>query len=346
MVNYSGRAVKGTWILISDNEAYMLQNKGTGKVLVKASDSMPTNIIGSIELSGDKWLTSDELVGKVWCTALNEDQLIAYAVGGEVSGGGSGGTTIDREVVVTTYTSKTAFTGASVGDTITATQIIDVTGTPVTVSTVWRNQSTSTDLSSAPSSANLTLAGAGIGLTDAQLRATPVVVTGGLTDTQLRANPVQIGQFGDMIQVIPDITPATFATYYNVNLNGGDALIVKPTSNGQLITALSMNPLADDHESSIHLKNLPNTLGIPHVIGLEASMSQRVRGQFAVMEVVNSGSLGVAPTVASYPIATIQQVTTTLTITFASAVNIGGAGGVGLNIGDWIDVSGVLVIID
>ena len=144
-----------------------------------------------------------------------------------------------------------------------------------------------------------------------------------------------------MIQVIPDITPATFATYYNVNLNGGDALIVKPTSNGQLITALSMNPLADDHESSIHLKNLPNTLGIPHVIGLEASMSQRVRGQFAVMEVVNSGSLGVAPTVASYPIATIQQVTTTLTITFATAVNIGGAGGVGLNVGDWIDVSGV-----
>ena len=36
MVNYSGKATRGTWILISDNEAYMLQNKGTGKVLVKA----------------------------------------------------------------------------------------------------------------------------------------------------------------------------------------------------------------------------------------------------------------------------------------------------------------------
>ena len=341
MVNYSGKATRGTWILISDNEAYMLQNKGTGKVLVKASDSMPTDIIGSIEVSEDKWLTSDELVGKVWCTALNEDQLIAYAVGGTVSGGGSGGTTIDREVVVTTYTCKTAFTGASVGDTITATQIIDVTEAPVTISTVWRNQSTSTDLSSVPSSANLTLAGAGIGLTDAQLRATPLVVTGGLTDNQLRANPVPVGQFGDMIHVIPDVTPATFATYYNVNLKGGDALIVKPSSNGQLVTALSMNPLVDDHESSIYLQNLPKALGMPHVLGLEASMSQRVRGQFTVMEVVNSDSLGVAPTVASYPIATIQQVTTTLTITFANAVNTGGAGGVGLNIGDWIDVSGV-----
>ena len=343
MVNYSTNVLKDVWVAISDNKDYVLQNKGTGSILVKASDTMPTDAVGAIEVQGKKWITSKELYGKVWCSATMEVQQIAYGIGDTVSsGGGSGvGTTIDREVVVTTYTCKTAFTGASVGDTITATQIIDVTGAPVTVSTVWRNQSTGTDLSSAPSSANLMLAGAGIGLTDAQLRATPLVVTGGLTDNQLRANPVPVGQFGDMIQVIPDVTPATFATYYNVNLNGGDALIIKPTSNGQLVTALSMNPLVDNHESSIYLQNLPKALGIPHVLGLEASMSQRVRGQFAVMEVVNSDSLGVAPTVASYPIATIQQVTTTLTITFATAVNIGGAGGVGLNIGDWIDVSGV-----
>ena len=57
-------------------------------------------------------------------------------------GGGSGGATIDRELVVTTYTCKTAFSGASVGDTITCTQIIDVGGAPVTISAIWRNQST------------------------------------------------------------------------------------------------------------------------------------------------------------------------------------------------------------
>lgn len=91
------------------------------------------------------------------------------------SGGGSG-TTVDKELVVTTYSVKTAFTGASIGDTITATQVIDVTGTPSTVSTIWRNQTTGVDLASAPSAANLTLLGSQA-LTDAQLRAAAVVIS-------------------------------------------------------------------------------------------------------------------------------------------------------------------------
>lgn len=91
-------------------------------------------------------------------------------------GGGGGGSTIDRELVVTTYVVKTAFSGSSVGDTVTATQIIDVTSSPYTVATIWRNQTTETDLASAPSAANLTLVGAG-SLSDAQLRATPVEIT-------------------------------------------------------------------------------------------------------------------------------------------------------------------------
>lgn len=77
----------------------------------------------------------------------------------------------DRELVVTTYRCKTAFTGASVGDTITATQIIDVSGaSPSTVSTVWRNQAAAADLASAPSAANLELTGS-TALTAAQLTA-------------------------------------------------------------------------------------------------------------------------------------------------------------------------------
>jgi putative methionine-R-sulfoxide reductase with GAF domain len=86
------------------------------------------------------------------------------------------GSTIDRELVVTTYSAKTAFTGSSIGDTITATQVIDVTGAPTTVSTVWRNQTTGLDLASAPSAANLTLLGSQA-LTDAQLRATDIPVS-------------------------------------------------------------------------------------------------------------------------------------------------------------------------
>lgn len=75
-------------------------------------------------------------------------------------GGGSGGSTIDRELVVTTYSVKTAFTGASVGDTVTCTQVLDVSNaSPSTIATVWRNQSTATDLASTPPAANLTFIG-------------------------------------------------------------------------------------------------------------------------------------------------------------------------------------------
>ena len=91
-------------------------------------------------------------------------------------GGGGGGAGSDRELVVTTYRARNAFTGASVGDTITSTQIIDVTGTPTTVSTIWRNQTTAQDLAGAPSVANLELVGAQA-MTDAQLRAAAVAIT-------------------------------------------------------------------------------------------------------------------------------------------------------------------------
>ena len=108
--------------------------------------------------------------------------------------GGGGGSTVDRELVVSTYRVRTAFTGTSVGDTITSTQIIDVSGTPTTVSTIWRNQTTAADLASAPSAGNLELVGSQA-LTDAQLRASAVAIsattlplpTGASTETTLAA---------------------------------------------------------------------------------------------------------------------------------------------------------------
>lgn len=96
--------------------------------------------------------------------------VVAVNADGSPIGGGSG-TTADRELVVSTYCVKTAFTGASVNDTVTATQIIDVSGaTPSTVSTIWRNQTTAADLTSAPAAVNLELTGS-TALTAAQLAA-------------------------------------------------------------------------------------------------------------------------------------------------------------------------------
>lgn len=56
----------------------------------------------------------------------------------------------DREIVVTGYQCKTAFTGASVGDTITLKEIVNVSATPPTTVSLWRNQTTGTDLLAAP----------------------------------------------------------------------------------------------------------------------------------------------------------------------------------------------------
>jgi len=65
-----------------------------------------------------------------------------------------------RHLIIMRYTAKNAFTGASVGDVITQTQILDVTtNTPVSVGVVWRNQTTASDLASAPAIANLTFVG-------------------------------------------------------------------------------------------------------------------------------------------------------------------------------------------
>jgi hypothetical protein len=95
----------------------------------------------------------------------------SYAEVVHVTGGDTAGTNTERELVVSTYLCKTAFPGASSGDTITATQVIDVSGTtPTTVSTIWRNQSTATDLVSVPVAANLELVGSQA-LTSAQLAA-------------------------------------------------------------------------------------------------------------------------------------------------------------------------------
>jgi hypothetical protein len=124
----------------------------------------------------------------------NGDGSATLKVSGGTGGGGGGSDNHDRELVVTTYRVRTAFTGASVGDTITCTQVIDVKNTPSTVSTIWRNQTTAADLAAVPAAANLELVGSQA-LTDAQLRASAVAVSaaalplpsGAATETTLAA---------------------------------------------------------------------------------------------------------------------------------------------------------------
>lgn len=80
-------------------------------------------------------------------------------IGGVTTGGG-GSTAKNNGYIETIYIVKTAFTGASIGDVVTCTQIVDSTTLPPTTSAIiWQNQTTATTLSSAPDFADLALQG-------------------------------------------------------------------------------------------------------------------------------------------------------------------------------------------
>lgn len=107
---------------------------------------------------------------------------------GNIGSGGGSSSSIDKELVNTTYIVKNAFAGASVSDIIIKTEVFDLSSTPNLTDTIWRNQTTGLDLSSAPSVLNLDLVGSNA-LTDAELRASSLN-TNALTDTQLRASSI------------------------------------------------------------------------------------------------------------------------------------------------------------
>lgn len=100
-----------------------------------------------------------------------ENYQVVIAVNEDLTPIGGG-----TELAVSTYLCFVDFDGATVGDTITATQVIDAsTNPPTTISTVWRNQTTGLDLESAPSATTIELIGAHA-LTNAQLRADPLMI--------------------------------------------------------------------------------------------------------------------------------------------------------------------------
>ena len=116
------------------------------------------------------------IIEGIWlnpATGLNEARQIKATEDGYllVSGsGGGGGSSADRELSIVTYRATSAFTGAAVGDVITATRVLDLTGaTPVVEgATIWRNETQSTALASAPAAGNIAIVGADA-LTDDQL---------------------------------------------------------------------------------------------------------------------------------------------------------------------------------
>ena len=130
-------------------------------------------------------------------------------------------------------------------------------------------------------------------------------------------------------QKVPDVTGAEVLTYFTFNMEGGDFATTKETANWQNITALVIDPTNSDTRSTI-TQTVPIKANA-HFSAIEASMNQRVRHRFATMEMSTND---VVPVYTEYTISTLQQATTTLTLTMSASVLSE------WSLWDWIDISG------
>jgi hypothetical protein len=186
----------------------------------------------------------ERLLAEVEGSSTQEQVYLRATVDGKllVSAEGLAGQSSERELVVTTYRCKTAFTGASVGDTITNTQVIDISGSsPSTVSNVWRNQTTAADLGSAPSAANLELTGAAA-LTDAQLRASAISTKDQAGSGAMRYLSDTTALTAVSYSYIQVITDTVFATLTNTNSTAG-TLTTLTIPAGTVLRVLSLQSL-------------------------------------------------------------------------------------------------------
>ena len=255
---------------------------------------------------------------------------------------GNTGSSTDKEFVVTTYAVKTAFTGANVGDIITSTQVIDVTtNIPVTITTIWRNQTTSTDLASIPNFSNLSFEGT-TALTDAQLRASAVLIsattlplpTNASTETKQDLGNTSLDNIDNKTPALIDgATPISdngksitvdsfnerlreaFQTFPNTTWTvpkqgAGDIIAIEGNAGGASYLTVSLDPLKADTETWIESVG---RFKMPFDLAFGAHMSQRTLGQEVSMEFVSDEPI--IPLFSDIAIASIQQSTTTLTVT-------------------------------
>lgn len=138
------------------------------------------------------------------------------------TGGGGGG--VDREVITVTFSATASGVGYNSGDIIQSITTLDLSGTtPVVNSVTWRNQTQSTTIS-APNSSDLSLVGQ-TGLTNAQLRASPVSVStgvslnSGVTDANTQRVTVATDQNLNIINNSVSSTGSLAALNASVNLN-------------------------------------------------------------------------------------------------------------------------------
>lgn len=72
MVNNPIKLEANVWTVIADNVDYLLQNRTAEQVMIKASDTLPTNTSGSFVLENGELIGSTLLSGIVYAMSVKE----------------------------------------------------------------------------------------------------------------------------------------------------------------------------------------------------------------------------------------------------------------------------------
>lgn len=168
---------KDTWTLVATDPGYIrvksnsLSDSRWWCIAVTDGGEPDEEVIGERYL-GSQFAEFAQVVGEVYLLTRRDGDQFAITIGPSPAGGSS----TDREIVTTTYRAISNDEVMSEGDILTLVQVLDVSGSEaITISTIWRNQTTNTDLNSPPSSDNIELVGS-LGLSNAELRSAAVKV--------------------------------------------------------------------------------------------------------------------------------------------------------------------------
>lgn len=141
---------------------------------------------------------------------------------------------------------------------------------------------------------------------------------------------VSVVNNGAVYQTVKDVTPLNFGNFYSFSVASGDFINFSRSSNGQQFTEVSMNPLSiGDEQTTIEYKT---PFKIPCYAEIEASMSQRPKGQYAIMEITDKDASYLDNPI-EYTFASLSQSATTLT----AVINAPFDG----YLGSWVDIYGL-----
>lgn len=134
---------------------------------------------------------------------------------------------------------------------------------------------------------------------------------------------------GAIIQEVPDTQASEFASNFTFSVDGGDFVNTSRSSNGQQFVEISIDPLSVSETQTTVEFNRP--VRFPLYAEIEASLSQRTYGDYAVMEITDKVGRDVEPI--EYNIVSISQSTTTLTVTLDFPFDGW--------LGSWVDIYGL-----